>query len=76
MPKVHDVINNPTQTAQMVISPEGIPTYVADKTASSYSSWLQWWKSTVTSEDYMKYLSTLVYQSFIDFYYIYLCLHC
>ncbi|XP_059161508.1 coiled-coil domain-containing protein 87-like isoform X2 [Physella acuta] len=59
MPKVYEVINNPAQTAQMVVSPEGIPTYVADKTSSSYSSWLQWWKSTVTSEDYMKYLSTL-----------------
>lgn len=31
-----------------------------DRNARSYASWLAWWKNTVSSEDYIKYLSTQV----------------
>lgn len=45
--------------AQLMGSIEGI-NFAPDKTSRTYASWLQWWKSTLTSDDYMKYLSTLV----------------
>ncbi|KAF6040750.1 CCDC87 [Bugula neritina] len=35
-----------------------LPTMVAERMARSYASWLTWWKGTIDSEDYMKYLST------------------
>jgi len=28
--------------------------------ARSYASWLAWWKNSINSDDYMKYLSTQV----------------
>lgn len=28
--------------------------------ARTYASWLAWWKNTVNTDDYMKYLSTMV----------------
>ncbi|XP_071795069.1 coiled-coil domain-containing protein 87-like [Asterias amurensis] len=31
---------------------------VDDRTARSYASWLAWWKNTISSDDYTKYLST------------------
>ena len=31
-----------------------------DRNARSYQSWLNWWKSTVSSDDYIKYLFTQV----------------
>ncbi|KAL3867400.1 hypothetical protein ACJMK2_044605 [Sinanodonta woodiana] len=55
--RVHEVLRNPSKMAQ-ILSSESMPTFVADKMARTYASWLQWWKSTVTSDDYMKYLST------------------
>ncbi|XP_067940200.1 coiled-coil domain-containing protein 87-like [Watersipora subatra] len=36
-----------------------LPTMVAERMARSYASWLTWWKGTIDSDDYMKYLSTL-----------------
>ncbi|KAH9488553.1 hypothetical protein Btru_061809 [Bulinus truncatus] len=59
LPKIHNVIDNPNQTTQMIMSRDGLPSLVADKTSATYTSWLHWWKSTVTSDDYIKYLSTL-----------------
>ncbi|KAK0060254.1 coiled-coil domain-containing protein 87-like isoform X1 [Biomphalaria pfeifferi] len=59
LPQIHDVIENPNQTTHMVMSHDGKPSLVADKTSATYASWLHWWKSTVTSDDYVKYLSTL-----------------
>ncbi|XP_070542680.1 coiled-coil domain-containing protein 87-like isoform X2 [Ptychodera flava] len=34
------------------------PAVVDDRNSRAYASWLNWWKSTVNSDDYMKYLST------------------
>jgi hypothetical protein len=39
---------------------DNLPRVMAEKNQRTYASWLQWWKSTVTSDDYMKYLSTMV----------------
>ncbi|ESP00590.1 hypothetical protein LOTGIDRAFT_157869 [Lottia gigantea] len=41
---------NPTSTSNLTELPPG--------TNQKISSWLTWWKNTVTSDDYMKYLST------------------
>lgn len=57
MEKVHEVIRNPTKMSQL-LTKEDLPSFVQDKMARTYASWLQWWKSTITSDDYMKYLST------------------
>ncbi|XP_067664459.1 coiled-coil domain-containing protein 87-like [Haliotis asinina] len=57
--KIHAAFNNqPSKTSQPLTSSENMPSVVADKMARTYASWLQWWKSTVTSDDYMKFLST------------------
>ena len=37
-----------------------LPTMVAERMSRSYASWLTWWKGTVNSDDYMKYLATQV----------------
>ncbi|XP_077988772.1 coiled-coil domain-containing protein 87-like isoform X2 [Glandiceps talaboti] len=34
------------------------PGMIDDRNSRAYASWLNWWKSTVNSDDYMKYLST------------------
>ena len=60
MDKVHEVMHNPTKMSQMMAATANMPSFVADKMSRTYASWLQWWKSTVTGDDYMKYLSTLV----------------
>lgn len=60
MDKVHEVLRNPTKMSQLVTATEDFPAYVQDKVARTYASWLQWWKSTITSDDYLKYLSTQV----------------
>ncbi|KAL4227253.1 Coiled-coil domain-containing protein 87 [Mactra antiquata] len=57
MDKVHEVIRNPSKMSQL-LTKEDMPSFVQDKMARTYASWLQWWKSTITSDDYMKYLST------------------
>ncbi|XP_060581199.1 coiled-coil domain-containing protein 87-like isoform X2 [Ruditapes philippinarum] len=57
MDKVHEVIRNPTKMSQL-LTKDDIPSFVQDKMARTYASWLLWWKSTITSDDYMKYLST------------------
>ncbi|XP_053405914.1 uncharacterized protein LOC123566374 isoform X2 [Mercenaria mercenaria] len=57
MDKVHEVIRNPSKMSQL-LTKEDIPSFVQDKMARTYASWLLWWKSTITSDDYMKYLST------------------
>nr|XP_006814200.1 PREDICTED: coiled-coil domain-containing protein 87-like [Saccoglossus kowalevskii] len=31
---------------------------IDDQNSRAYASWLSWWKSTINSDDYMKYLST------------------
>ncbi|XP_070208925.1 coiled-coil domain-containing protein 87-like isoform X4 [Littorina saxatilis] len=59
MDKVHEVMHNPTKMSQMMATTANMPSFVVDKMSRNYASWLQWWKSTVTSDDYMKYLSTL-----------------
>lgn len=59
MERVHDAMHNPRKMSQM-LQGENMPKFVAEKMARTYASWLQWWKSTVTSDDYMKYLSTTV----------------
>ncbi|XP_076443438.1 coiled-coil domain-containing protein 87-like isoform X3 [Babylonia areolata] len=59
MDKVHEVMHNPTKMSQIMTTTANMPSFVADKMSRTYASWLQWWKSTVTSDDYMKYLSTL-----------------
>ncbi|XP_012942801.1 coiled-coil domain-containing protein 87 isoform X2 [Aplysia californica] len=59
MAKINETMHNPAQMNQMMTSVEGMPNIVADKMSRTYASWLQWWKSTVSSDDYMKYLSTL-----------------
>ena len=33
---------------------------IPEVAARSYASWLTWWKNTINSDDYMKYLSTQV----------------
>ena len=60
MEKIHEVMHNPTKMSQMMTVTSNLPSFVADKMSRTYASWLQWWKSTVTADDYMKYLSTLV----------------
>ncbi|CAH1796761.1 unnamed protein product [Owenia fusiformis] len=35
-----------------------LPSMAMDFASRSYASWLNWWKHTITSDDYMKYLST------------------
>lgn len=57
MDKVHEVIRNPAKMSKL-LTKDDIPTFVQDKMARTYASWLLWWKSTITSDDYMKYLST------------------
>ena len=59
MDKVHNVLRNPSKMSQLVTN-DNLPSFVQDKMARTYASWLQWWKSTITSDDYMKYLSTQV----------------
>lgn len=59
MDKVHEVMHNPTKMSQLMATTTSMPSFVADKMSRTYASWLQWWKSTVTGDDYMKYLSTL-----------------
>ena len=59
MDKVHEVIRNPSKISQLLTA-DNMPSFVQDKMSRTYASWLQWWKSTVTSDDYMKYLSTQV----------------
>ena len=39
---------------------ESVPTHMQDFMARSYASWLAWWKNTINSDDYMKYLSAQV----------------
>ncbi|XP_046358594.2 coiled-coil domain-containing protein 87-like [Haliotis rufescens] len=57
--KIHAAFSNhPSKSSQPLTSSENMPSVVADKMARTYASWLQWWKSTVTSDDYMKFLST------------------
>ncbi|XP_072166593.1 coiled-coil domain-containing protein 87-like [Diadema setosum] len=36
----------------------GRPMMMDDRNARAYASWLQWWKSTVSVDDYIKYIST------------------
>ncbi|KAL8616651.1 hypothetical protein ACOMHN_031633 [Nucella lapillus] len=59
MDKIHEVMHNPGKMSQVMATSASMPSFVADKMSRTYASWLQWWKSTVTSDDYMKYLSTL-----------------
>lgn len=59
MDKVHEVIRNPTKMSKL-LAKDDLPSFVQDKMARTYASWLLWWKSTITSDDYMKYLSTQV----------------
>lgn len=37
-----------------------LPSLVAERMSRSYASWLAWWKGTINSDDYMKYLATQV----------------
>nr|KAG5696309.1 hypothetical protein BaRGS_027919 [Batillaria attramentaria] len=60
MDKIHEVMHNPTKMSQLMTNTSSMPSFVADKMSRTYASWLQWWKSTVTGDDYMKYLSTLI----------------
>ena len=55
---------DPVKKAATFTQSENLPVCVAEKMARNYSSWLHWWKSTVTTDDYMKYLSTQVRGSF------------
>ncbi|PVD19306.1 hypothetical protein C0Q70_19793 [Pomacea canaliculata] len=59
MEKIHEVINNPKKMSNLMSSSPGTPSFVGHKMSRTYASWLQWWKSTITSDDYMKYLSTM-----------------
>ncbi|RUS82792.1 hypothetical protein EGW08_009456 [Elysia chlorotica] len=59
MNKINDALHNPSQMNRMMGATDGMPSSMAEKMNRTYASWLQWWKSTVTSDDYMKYLSTL-----------------
>lgn len=59
MNKINDALHNPSQMNKMMGATDGMPSSMAEKMNRTYASWLQWWKSTVTSDDYMKYLSTL-----------------
>ncbi|XP_063955555.1 uncharacterized protein LOC129261460 [Lytechinus pictus] len=38
----------------------GRPMIMDDRNTRAYASWLQWWKSTVSCEDYIKYVSSQV----------------
>ncbi|XP_061173922.1 coiled-coil domain-containing protein 87-like isoform X3 [Saccostrea echinata] len=58
MEKIHDFMHNPRKMAQIKEQTENMPKFVAEKMSRTYASWLQWWRSTITSDDYMKYLST------------------
>ncbi len=40
-----------------------VPSHMQDFMARSYASWLMWWRNTINSDDYMKYLSTQVSHS-------------
>ena len=37
-----------------------MPAMMKEVASRSYASWLNWWKNTVNSDDYMKYISTQV----------------
>ena len=67
MDKIHEVMHNPTKMSQLMASSANMPSFVVDKMSRTYASWLQWWKSTVTGDDYMKYLSTLVRLSWVKY---------
>lgn len=56
--RLHDHLHNPSKMSQLLVT-DNLPRVMAEKNQRTYSSWLQWWKSTVTSDDYMKYLSTM-----------------
>lgn len=43
---------------QYVASIPDMPAAVMERLSRSYASWLQWWKSTINSDDYMKFIST------------------
>lgn len=64
METVHDVLHNPSKMSKMCAG-DNMPKFVAEKMARTYASWLQWWKSTLSSDDYMKYLSTTVQDYFV-----------
>lgn len=38
----------------------GRPMMMDDRNTRAYASWLQWWKSTISCEDYIKYVSSQV----------------
>lgn len=44
--------------ASEFIPPEQKPNLVNEVMARSYASWLAWWKNTLNTDDYMKYIST------------------
>ncbi|XP_048734506.1 coiled-coil domain-containing protein 87-like isoform X3 [Ostrea edulis] len=58
MDRIHDFMHNPRKMAQIKEQTDNMPKFVAEKMSRTYASWLQWWRSTITSDDYMKYLST------------------
>ncbi|GFO24604.1 coiled-coil domain-containing protein 87 [Plakobranchus ocellatus] len=59
MNKINEALHNPSQMNRVMGITDNMPSSMAEKMNRTYASWLQWWKSTVTSDDYMKYLSTL-----------------
>ena len=67
MDKIHDFMHNPRKMAQMKEQTENMPKFVAEKMSRTYASWLQWWRSTITSDDYMKYLSTTVGSTILSY---------
>lgn len=75
MDKIHDFMHNPRKMAQMKEQTENMPKFVAEKMSRTYASWLQWWRSTITSDDYMKYLSTTVSSTLFDICYVNKRLH-
>ncbi|XP_052099414.1 coiled-coil domain-containing protein 87-like isoform X1 [Mytilus californianus] len=56
--RIHDHLHNPSKMSLLLVT-DHLPRVMAEKNQRTYASWLQWWKSTVTSDDYMKYLSTM-----------------
>ncbi|CAG2201817.1 unnamed protein product [Mytilus edulis] len=56
--RIHDHLHNPSKMSLLLVN-DHLPRVMAEKNQRTYASWLQWWKSTVTSDDYMKYLSTM-----------------
>ena len=56
--RLHDHLHNPSKMSRLLVT-DNLPRVMAEKNQRTYASWLQWWKSTVTSDDYMKYLSTM-----------------